>query len=293
MAGGSLPLCNVPVLFYSHGPQSPCAMTLSLAVSRTRAQVVHELRRLLPRLEGFASQACTQPFGLPALDSHLPRGGLAFAALHEVAPATDGDGPAAFGFIAALLGRIPRGGPLLIVMPANGLRVKGLPIRRVPPFVRPHGHGLNDLGLDPSRVILVDTADEKQTLWAMEEALRSGAPAAVAGAIERLDLKTSQKLHLVAGEAGFPLVLLRPARTAEASAAATRWRVRAASAKRDDFGLIARRRWHLSLERCRNGRPGEWVVEYDHVAHRFSLASAVADPALSRGADAIGQRQAG
>jgi protein ImuA len=268
-------------------------MTQSLVLARTRAAVMHELRCLLPRMEGFAADARVLPFGLPALDSHLPRGGLAFAALHEVAPATDGDGPAAFGFIAALLGRIPRGGPLLIVMPSCGLRVKGLPIDKVPAFARPHGHGLSGLGVDPSRLILVETADEKQTLWAMEEALRSGAPAAVTGAIERLDLKTSQKLHLVAGEAGLPLVLLRPARTAEASAAATRWRVRAIKAKRDDFGLIAHRRWHLSLERCRNGRPGEWVVEYDHVAHRFSLAAAVADPALSRGADAIGQRQAG
>ena len=46
---------------------------------------------------------------------------------------------------------------------------------------RPHGHGLNGLGLDPARVILVETADDKQALWAMEEALRSGVPAAVVG----------------------------------------------------------------------------------------------------------------
>lgn len=267
-------------------------MTLTPALARTRAEVVHELRRLLPRMEGFAADARALSFGLHALDSHLPQGGLAFAALHEVAPETDGDSPAAFGFIAALLGRIPRGGPLLIVMPARGLRVKGLPIRKVPPFARLHGHGLNGLGLDSARVILVETENEKQTLWAMEEALRSGAPAAVAGAIERLDLKVSQKLHLVAGEAGLPLILLRPARVMEASAAATCWRVGAVKAARDRFGLIERRRWHLSLERCRNGRPGEWWVEFDHVAHRFSLASAVADPALSRSAGAQPLRQA-
>ena len=268
-------------------------MTLSVALSRTRAQVVHELRRLLPRMEGFAAQAPALALGLPALDSHLPQGGLALAALHEVAPATDGDIPAAFGFIAALLARMPKGGPLLIVMPARGLRVKGLPIRKLPPFARPHGHGLNGLGLDPARVILVETENEKQTLWAVEEALRSRAPAAVAGAIERLDLKISQKLHLIAGDAGLPLLVLRPARAMEASAAATRWRVGAAEAARDRFGLIERRRWHLSLERCRNGRPGEWLVEFDHVAHRFRLAAALADPALPCGAGEIGQRRAG
>ena len=102
--------------------------------------------------------------------------------------------------------------------------------------------------------------------------------------IDQLDLKTSQKLHLAASDCGLPLLLLRPAQTLEASAAATRWRVGTAEAARDRFGLYARPRWHLQLERCRNGRPGEWVVEYDHVAHRFSLAAALADPALSRGA---------
>src|SRR6476646_9842705 len=125
--------------------------------------VVHELRRLLPRMEGFADAGCVLPLGLPAIDSHLPQGGLAFGALHEFAPAADGDWAAAFGFIASLLGRMPPNGPLLFVVPAQGLPG------------RPHGHGLNSLGLDPTRLILVETADTKQGLWAIEEALRSQA----------------------------------------------------------------------------------------------------------------------
>jgi protein ImuA len=143
---------------------------------------------------------------------------------------------------------------------------------------------------------VVETAHRKETLWAMEEALRSAAPAAVVGVIDQLDLKLSQRLHLAAIACGLPLLLLRPPSPSqpfrasgrgpeggiEASAAATRWRVGTAAAARDRFGLIARPRWRLHLERCRNGRPGEWIVEYDHVAHRFSLAAALADPALSR-----------
>ena len=140
------------------------------------------------------------------------------------------------------------------------------------------------LGLDPARLVLVETAHRRDTLWAIEEALRSGAPAAVAGVIDKLDLKLSQRLHLAATDCGLPLFLLRPAHNLESSAAATRWRVGTAEAARDRFGLFTRPRWHLRLERARNGRPGEWVVEYDHVAHRFSLAAALADPARARGA---------
>jgi protein ImuA len=77
---------------------------------------------------------------------------------------------------------------------------------------------------------------------------------------------------------------MHPAATGT-SAAATRWRVGTAEAARDRFGLLARPRWRLCLERCRNGRPGEWLVEFDH-AYRFSLAAEMADPALPRGAEA-------
>jgi protein ImuA len=242
-----------------------------LSVTSERAILVQELRRLLPSHEGLRT---VLPFGIAALDSHLPESGLACGALHEIVPKTEAATAAAFGFIAAILSRLPPAYPLILVRPIYGLRQYG----------RLSGHGLNSLGLDPRRLVLVETAHRKQTLWALAEALRSGAPAAVAGMIDQLDLKTSQKLHLAAGDRGLPLFLLRPAQTLEASAAATRWRVGSVKAARDRFGLYARPRWHLQLERCRNGRPGEWVVEYDHVAHRFSLAAALADPALSRSA---------
>jgi hypothetical protein len=293
-------------------------------------------------MPGVENLRTALPFGLAALDSHLPLGGLACGALHEVVPA-EGAASAAFGFIVAILacafsppplkGRSaseasregghaqsrpeplttlpgipaaprgdpfppPQGGreqsefartysysptqPIIFVMPAYGLREYG----------RPYGHGLNALALDPARLILVETAHRKDSLWALEEALHSRAPAAIAGMIDQLDLKLSQRLQLAATAAGLPLFLLRPAQNLESSAAATRWRVGNAPAARDRFGLLARPRWHLQLERCRNGRPGEWMVEYDHVAHRFSLAAALVDPARSRRAGEKALRQA-
>jgi protein ImuA len=250
---------------------------------RNRAAIVDELRRLLPRLERGGGTTRALPFGLDALDAHLPHGGLATNALHEVAPQQHGDTPAAFGFLVALLARFPSTRPLLLVASHRALADHG----------RPHGHGLRQLGLDPARLILVETRNDKQTFWAMEEALRSRVPAAVGGATAKLDLKTSQRLHLAAGDAALPLVLLRPTRADDASAAATRWRIGTAEAARDRFGLLARTRWRARLERCRNGRPGDWLVEFDHAAYRFSLAAPLADPALSRDAGAERLRRAG
>jgi protein ImuA len=270
---------------------TPSVGRVAARQTRQDAAILEDLRRLMPGMAGLRQTLpFGRPFGIAALDSHLPEGGLACGALHEIVPATQGAIAAAFGFGAAILAGLfspplsgqrkaanrPSGtAPFVWVMPAFWPRRYG----------RLSGHGLRALGLDPSRLILVEAARHRETLWAMEEALRSAAPAAVAavaGCIERLDLKSSQRLHLAALDAGLPLLLLRPAQNLESSAAATRWRVGTAEAARDRFGLLARPRWHLHLERCRNGRPGEWVLEYDHVAHRFSLAAALADPSLSR-----------
>jgi hypothetical protein len=308
----------------------------ALSVAHNRAVLVEELRRLLPGIADFHK---TLPFGLAAIDSCLPEGGLACGALHEIVPAPHAI-PAAFGFIAAILARNfspvaqltpsplgenstalravgkggavlsskdtlllnppPQGGwkhtefegayfnhsserqPFVFVLPACGFGPSG----------RLHGHGLRALGLDPARLILVETAHRRDALWAIAEAVCSGAPAAVVSFVDKLDLKSSQRLHLFAAEAALPLFLLRPAQNLESSAAATRWRVGTAEAARDRFGLIMRPRWHLQLERARNGRTGEWVVEYDHVTHRFSLAAALADPACARGTSKKADRQA-
>jgi protein ImuA len=251
-----------------------------------------ELRLLLSQSGWSQSLQQTLSFGLAALDGHLPNGGLANSALHEIVPATPAAFPAAFGFIVAALARFfSQGGgrekKIIFVLPSHEARQVGRLSGRL------SGHGLNGLGFDPGRAILVETAHRHDTLWALMEALRSQAPQAVVGMIDSLDLKKSQKLHLAATDSGLPLLLLRPSQTLESSAAATRWRIGAAVAARDRFGSYARPRWHLQLERCRNGRPGEWVLEYDHVAHRFSLVAALADQTLSRGAGDQPRRQAG
>ncbi len=87
-----------------------------------RAEIVYELRRLLAQ-QGVAAEARPLPFGLPAIDGHLPQGGLAGGALHEVVPEARGDIPAAFGFVAATLSRVRPGAPLFLVTSPCGLAI--------------------------------------------------------------------------------------------------------------------------------------------------------------------------
>jgi len=224
---------------------------------------------------------------LPEVDRHFPDSGLTGGALHEVIAASHGDRPAAFGFSTALMARAraARHGPVLLVAAR----------RCFADFGEPYGHGLRALGLDVGRLVLVETRLDKDALWAMEEALRPEvAAAAVAGAVEvDLDLTMSRRLNLAAAGSGAPLILLRPPVTAGTSAAATRWRIAAAPAARDRFGTFAFCLWRVALERCRNGRPGQWLLEWDHVAHRFGLAEILADRTPSASAVQDSRRLAG
>jgi protein ImuA len=215
--------------------------------------------------------------GVPQMHAHLPGPGLACGVLHEIAAAAHGDRPAAFGFVFALTAAALRlrPGPAVLVVQRRCLA----------DFGAPYGHGLAQLGLDAGRLLLIETKNDKDALWALEETLRSQArPAMVAGAIAgSLDLTVSRRLNLAAAVHATPLVLLRASvATGVASgtnAAATRWRIASAPAALDPFGAFAHPRWSAALERCRNGRTGKWLIEWDHVAHRFRLVESVADRA--------------
>jgi protein ImuA len=188
--------------------------------------------------------------------------GLACGALNEAVAAAPADEAAAFGFLAALtaVAQRTRPGPAVLVAARRALADLGTPC----------GHGLARLGLDVGRLLLVEAETDRDALWAIEETLRSGArPAMVWGVLAGgIDLTAGRRLNLAAAPQRTPLVLLRPA-AVEASAAATRWRIAAAPAGRDRFGLLAHFRWHVALERCRNGRTGAWLLEWDHAACRF------------------------
>ena len=268
---------------HAPAPHAPTASHTRDETAASRSETISELRRMLSRIESLHIEGMDGDaprglsFGLPALDTHLPRGGLCFGAMHEIAPESEADLPAAIGFLISLLARAPGAAPLLLILEARGIARNA----------RLSGHGLNTLGLDPGRVVLVETANEKDTLWATEEALRSGVPAAVATTLGvKLNLKTSQRLQVAARETRLPLLLLRPPAAENAATATTRWRIASSEAARDRFGLTTRWRWCAALERCRNGRPGEWILEFDHATHRFSLAAALADPALPEGRSA-------
>jgi protein ImuA len=222
------------------------------------------LQKAVGTLRAIPAAALPKPVsaGLgPSLASDLPGPGLPCGVLNEVT-AGEADRPAAFGFLAGLMAAAlrTRAGPAVFVA-----------ARRALDFGRPYGQGLRQLGLDVGRLILVETENDKDALWALEEPLRSGArPAMVAGVVGRdLDLTQSRRLNLAAAIHTTPLVVVHGTKAAGTSAAATRWRLAATPAAFDRFGAFDRCRWQATLERCRNGRTGQWLLQWNAETHRF------------------------
>jgi protein ImuA len=117
--------------------------------------------------------------------------------------------------------------------------------------------------IDPTRIVLIETSDRKETLWATEQSLRCPGAAVV---ITQLhlgpDLRESRRLQLAA-ETGGGLGLVLIERRAQASAAQTRWECEPDS-RADMLGAprLNAAGWSWALTKNKAGPVGRWRVDW-------------------------------
>ena len=249
--------------------------------------------------------------GCPACDDLLPRG-LEANSLHEikgvpsaVRGASAADWMAGIGFAARLaVRRIDTFAASEETHASSSMSGSGLgsgigpwvlwcwPRQLAGEFGSPSAAGLASLGLDPSRLIIVETARAGDALNAIEESLRAQSLAIVIGIVEEAELTPARRLSLAAGETATPCLLVTHPASEPAGATATRWRVQRGGSAPHTFDPRApgSPRFSIALERCR-ARPesaarSPMLLEWSDETRRFDLASIVADlPAQARGAD--------
>ena len=223
-----------------------------------KSKLLNDLKTRIARLEQTPGALVAAPdrlvrLGLPAIDGHLPWGGLPRGTLHEVAGegADREQAAAAAGFTALWLARLQAKGPVLWIVRAASRSTLDL-----------YAHGLRQLALDPDRLILVAARKDDEALWTMEEGLKARALGAVLGEIGKLDLTASRRLQLAAEASGVTAFVLRRWRLMEQAdreaaqpiAAMTRWRIAALPGAGET-------RWKVELARCRGGRPNAWMIQ--------------------------------
>ena len=145
--------------------------------------------------------------------------------------------------------------------------------------------GLAALGIDPSGVIQVRADREIDALWALEEALKSGAVRGAVGAVEQASLVATRRLDFAAREGRATAVVLRILGGGDLSAARLRWRLKARPSAPHPFDPRAPgdARLKAELSRRRDGPLGAWDLEQDHETHRLRLAAGLADHGLVQG----------
>ena len=167
------------------------------------------------------------PTSLAALDAALPQGGWPPTSLSEILLPMDGVGE------------------LQLVLPAlAGLASETRPVAVIAPPYLPGVAGWSARGLDMRHVLIVQASTPVETLWAMEQCLRSAACSAVLGWPREADDRALRRLQVAADTGQTPAFVFRDHRHAEhASPAALR------------IELETRPVPQLRVRKCRGGQP--------------------------------------
>jgi protein ImuA len=197
--------------------------------------------------------------------------------LEEVGAREPGDAAAAFAFALSRLAGARLAGkgdarPLVIVTTPDWLRERG----------RPFGRGLTPWGVASERLVWVRAEKEAQALWALEEALKSGAVAGGLVTADRPAFVTTRRLEFAARAGRAAGVILRVGETADLSAARRRWRIAARGSGAAPYDAVAPGAPRLTAEltRRRDGPPAAWNLELDDETHGLRVVAGLADHGL-------------
>jgi hypothetical protein len=149
--------------------------------------------------------------GFPALDAQLPGRGWPTAALTEILPQHEG------------IGEIRLLGHALAELSAGGRWIAWI----APPYI-PYAPALHAAGINLSRFMRIKTRSWRETLWAIEQALRENSCGAVVAWPARISYPELRRLQLAAAGSPALAVLFRDPNTAvESSPAALRLQLQA------------------------------------------------------------------
>lgn len=140
-------------------------------------------------------------------------------------------------------------------------------------YGRPYGPGIAG-----TPFVLASVSTRAETLWTMEQGLRSGALSLVLGAVEGATLAQTRRLDFAAREGQAVGVILSRGLDG-LSAARRRWRIstRVSAIDADDDRAPGPTRLLAELTRGRGERPGAWMLEQDDETHRLRLVDRLAD----------------
>lgn len=217
----------------------------------TKKDIVNKLRNDLLLLDGYkpVSAKQTRIRGLESIEVAFPGKTFPTGAIHEFLSFTPEQTAASAGFIGGLLTALMKKGTVCVWVSAT---------RHLFPA------SLRSFGVEPDKIIFIDVAREKDTLWVTEEALKCKGIAAVIAEVRELTFMQSRRLQLAVETSCVTGFILRTdERRMCTTACLSRWQIIPEPSKTEAYlpGL-GFPRWQVALQKVRNGKPGNWTVEW-------------------------------
>ncbi len=199
-----------------------------------------------------AADGATVPSGFAALDAELPGGGWPQGQLVELL--LDAPGAGELSLLAPALARAARERPCVWMLPCDAPGARALPY---PP-------ALAEAGIAVARSIFVRPATPRESLWALEQSLRTAHLGALVGWLPASsardgDFRALRRLHLLAQRSRALVFLLRQTRAAAAASPAALRLQLACAAGRLNVAVLKRRGWPLLEPLALQIHPAHWT----------------------------------
>lgn len=221
-----------------------------MELAKSKRDIIKKLQNELLLMHGYKpASAGAQGIGLGPIEAAFPNAVFPTGAIHEFLCSIPECAAACEGFIAGLLNILmQKGGACLYISRSRKL----------------FPSALKAFGVEPDQVIFIDLDREKDVLWAMEEALKCRALAAVVGEIQEISFAQSRRLQLALEKSKVTGFLLRTdANKIRPTACVARWQITPLhSVQKDGMPGIGFPQWQVDLLRVQNGNPGSWNVAW-------------------------------
>ncbi len=215
-----------------------------------KADIIAQLHRDILPLQGYKSSLHNADLdvGLGPIRQSFPSSVFPLAAVHEFFASNPEEANASSGFIAGILSSLMQNSGVVLWLTAKQTIF--------PP-------ALSVFGINADKIIFATLKEEKELLWATEEALKCKSIAAVVSEASEISFTDSRRFQLAVEDSGVTSFMLRRNPRNLTTACISRWRITSlASSATHNLPGVAFPRWQVELLKVRNGKPGTWQMEW-------------------------------
>ena len=260
----------------------------------SKADIIAQLQRNILLLQGFkpATSDSTIQAGLHFIQNAFPNSRFPTGVIHEFFCNNAEEVSASCGFVSGVLSSL---------MKSEGISFWITSSQNIfPPALRL-------FGINPEKIIFLHLKNEKEKLWAMEEALKCDQLSSVIGEINEISFTESRRFQLITEKSHVNGFIIRRNPKNLSTACVTRWKIRPTHSCFEKVTILSGEKvgissmdklriidnnetenknffnsrtkgipgvgypnWVVSLLKVRNGKPGSWKLQWRN--GKFELA---------------------